>query len=54
MNGDLAIPERSELALVIIHKNDVMPQVGKAGACHQPYVSGTHHSDPHFQIPLVK
>jgi hypothetical protein len=43
----LAVFQSGELALIVIDKNDVMTEVGEAGACDQPDVSGTNNSDPH-------
>jgi hypothetical protein len=40
--------------LVVVDENDVMTKVGKAGACHQSDVSGTHHSNPHVSNSRVK
>jgi hypothetical protein len=49
VNGNLAILESGQFALIVIHQNYVMAEVGKAGACHQTYVSGTDNSDLHIQ-----
>jgi len=52
VDGDLAILEGGQFTFVVVDENDVMTKVGKAGASHQSYVSGTNHSDPHVSNSL--
>ena len=54
VDGNLAVFEGGQFALIVVDQNDVVTEVGKAGACHQSYVSGTDDSDPHVQTPAVK
>jgi hypothetical protein len=50
VDGNLAILERGQLALVIVDQDHVMPKVRETGACDQPYVSGAYDSNPHVLI----
>jgi hypothetical protein len=43
----LAGMQRRQLRLVIVDKNNVVTEIGKAGARDQSYVSGTYDSDAH-------
>ena len=51
VDGNLAVLERGQFALIIVDENDVVAEVGEAGACNQPHVSGTNDSDAHVQTP---
>jgi hypothetical protein len=50
VDGYLSTLESGQLALIVVHQNYVVTKVGEAGACDQSHVSGTHDSNPHFQL----
>src|ERR1035437_1359197 len=54
MDGDLAILQRRQFGLIIVHQNDIVSEIGKASACHQPYVSRTHDRNPHVKTPVME
>jgi hypothetical protein len=47
VDRDLAIVQRRQLLLIVVDENDVVTEIGKAGASDQSYVSGTYYSDAH-------
>ncbi len=51
VDRDLTVLQRRQLGLIVVHQNDVVTKVGETRACHQPYVSGTDHCDPHLRLP---
>ena len=53
VDGNLAILERRQFALVVIDQDDVVSKVRKTGACHQPDVSGAYDRDPHVLTPVM-
>jgi len=46
----LTVFQGGELAFVVVVENDVVAEVGEAGASHQSYVSGTDDSEVHFKL----
>ena len=47
MDGNLAILQRGQFLLIVVHENDIVSEVGKTSARHQSYVSRTYNRDPH-------
>lgn len=54
MDRDLAAPQGGQFLLVVVDENDLVPEVCKAGACDQTYVSRTHYGNAHHSLNELK
>ena len=51
MNGNFAVPQRSQFLLVVVDQDDVVTEIGETSACDQSYISRTDDSNPHVFAP---
>jgi hypothetical protein len=40
--------QRIDLALILVDADDIMAEIGKAGARHKPDIARTHYRNLHF------
>src|SRR5690242_21669271 len=52
MDRNLAVAKRSQLLLIVVYKNDLVPQVGETGPGHQPHISRTYDSNANRHVSL--
>ena len=46
-NRNLASQQRVDLAGILVHAGDLVAEIGKAGAGHQPHIARANHGDAH-------
>jgi hypothetical protein len=46
-NRNLASKQRFDLAGILVHAGDLVAEIGKAGAGHQPHIARANHGDAH-------
>ena len=50
-NRHLAARKRGDLVHVLVDAGYIVPEIGKAGAGHEPDVAGADHRDVHSETP---
>jgi hypothetical protein len=46
-NRNLAAQQGRDLVAVLVHAGDLMAEIGKTGAGHQPHIARANHGNPH-------
>ena len=46
-NRDFAAAQGGDLVAVLVHAGDLVAEIGKAGAGHQPHIARANHGNPH-------
>ena len=50
---DLAAAQGFDLAGILVHAGDLVAEIGKAGAGHQPHIARANHGNSHENSPYL-